>query len=429
MLDTLPLELATEIFISTLDSDISDERLVSQLDAEFLLEDGRVNDRPSPTSGPLLLAQICQAWRRVALSTPQLWSNLVLCEAHASNPNLALIEQWLERAPLVSLSVWANPIPDTILDLISRHRTKWKVLTFQCLGGSAFELSRINPAGGFPSLRELVINKSDQGVNTIQSFRDAPQLQEFHLLGCFSFLTAIRIPWAQITHFSCSIPSVDATQFLHILKSTPNLVCAVFRTTSWSPGNMIPPLLRLKSLTLTSHELHGFAPATVLRYLTLPALQTLHVGITGFRHSQIEMLLAFLTRSSCQLVSFAVVREALLEPFIPCLEAMPTVSSLRLTILSSEEDGSQFLQRLRDDASFLPRLEDLTIVSNGRLLFPYDLLLETIRARTGLVQLRRFALLWTSHPGRFYSPDAPLERQLRETGVDIHFGPYDDVWP
>ncbi|KAJ7030355.1 hypothetical protein C8F04DRAFT_1263877 [Mycena alexandri] len=155
----------------------------------------------------------------------------------------------------------------------------------------------------------------------------------------------------------------------------------------------------------------------------LPA-QTLDIGV--IIHPQLETLLAFLTRSSCRLVSFsASARETLLAPLIPCLQAMPTLSSLRMTISSFEEDGSRLLQRLGDDISFLPRLEDLAIVSDGRLLFPYDLLLETLRARTALVPLRRFALLWTSHPGRFYLPDAPLEGQLRETGVDIHFGPYE----
>ncbi|KAJ7030359.1 hypothetical protein C8F04DRAFT_1397814 [Mycena alexandri] len=393
MLDSLPLELATEIFIFTLDSDISDDRLISQFDASYLCEDGH-------------------AWRRVALSTPQLWSNLTLCETHATNPNPALIEQWLGRAHLVSLSVWANSFPDTILDLIWRNNTKWKVLTFQCLGGPAFELSRINPAGGFPSLRELVINKSDQNIvydHVIHGFHNAPRLQEFHVLGCSNFLMAIHIPWAQITRYSCSIPS--------------DSIPTHFGVNPKSPGNMIPPLLHLKSLTLDSDTC---TPTTILRYLTLPALQTLDIGFMAIQ--QLETLFTFLTRSSCQLVSFSAgSRETLLEPLIPCLEAMPTLSSLGLAISTSEEDGSHLLERLRGDLSLLPRLWDLTIVSNGRLLFPYDLLLETIRARTALVPLRRFALLWTSHPGRFYLPDAPLERQLRETGVDIHFGPHGDI--
>ncbi|KAJ7236201.1 hypothetical protein C8J57DRAFT_1571064, partial [Mycena rebaudengoi] len=53
---TLPVEITSSIFLHCLPSH------------------GRVI--PSPSSAPLLLAQICHHWREVALSTGELWSSL-----------------------------------------------------------------------------------------------------------------------------------------------------------------------------------------------------------------------------------------------------------------------------------------------------------------------------------------------------------------
>ncbi|KAJ7619825.1 hypothetical protein DFH06DRAFT_914573, partial [Mycena polygramma] len=56
--------------------------------------------RPSPSSAPLLLAQICQYWREITLSSCELWSSVDLFFRGQSNGDRygPLLKTWLARA-------------------------------------------------------------------------------------------------------------------------------------------------------------------------------------------------------------------------------------------------------------------------------------------------------------------------------------------
>ncbi|KAJ6507987.1 hypothetical protein C8R47DRAFT_64572 [Mycena vitilis] len=141
-------------------------------------------------------------------------------------------------------------------------------------------------------------------------------------------------------------------------------------------SHTVSPLIHLKFLSFPRGKC-----AAILPHLTLPALDTLDVGL--ILPEDVDTLISFLARSSCKLDSFSAnAREILLAPLIPALRAMPTLSSLRLTIISSDETISTVLQRLGYDASFLPKLRDLTIVSDGSIVFPCETLVETLKARS-----------------------------------------------
>ncbi|KAF7364845.1 hypothetical protein MVEN_00354800 [Mycena venus] len=65
-----------------------------------------------PTEAPLLLGRICRHWRRVAYSTPMLWSSIYILSlnyGHTSPSLLSklerLVEAWLERSATCPLSV------------------------------------------------------------------------------------------------------------------------------------------------------------------------------------------------------------------------------------------------------------------------------------------------------------------------------------
>ncbi|KAJ7928898.1 hypothetical protein B0H13DRAFT_1966744 [Mycena leptocephala] len=412
MLDIVPLELVTEIFIFALPDILSD---------------------PHPSNAPLLLTHVCHDWRRVAQSTPQLWSNLTLSDRNVHNHPTFLIEQWLGRANLVALSLWIGySFPETIMHLISRNSTKWKVLEFHTFGDPRRELSKINPIGGFPSLKKVVIDSNDESfyhINecVVDGFRDAPRLAVLHFHGVPDLLTKLSIPWSQLTSYTCTSRAMGVSDYLRVMSLTPNLVHCKLTTSRFntSAGNSgIHPHLHLKSLTLHSKNQVTNSPA-VLRYITLPALQILDVGVLPV--DETETLLSFLARSSCKLVSFSAnTRDTLLAPFIPCLQTMPTLSSLRLTIISSDENVSTLVQRLGDDTSFLPNLERLTVVSDGNIVFPYGALIETLTARStseSIVRLRQFALCWTSQPDPSFFPVPHIGRQLLATGVAFHLGP------
>ncbi|KAJ6576665.1 hypothetical protein DFH09DRAFT_365687 [Mycena vulgaris] len=405
MLSILPLELTTEIFLLTLPDIPSD---------------------PHPSQAPLLLTHVSQDWRHVALAIPQLWSSLTLSDGHVHNHLTGLIEEWLQRAKLVSLSLWVGySFPLTIMRLISRHPAKWKALEFHTLrtGGIIRELSEVKPIGGFPSLRKLVIDSDADFFQPTDSllagFKNAPQLQELHFEGVPMWLEKLRVPWSQLTTYACTSRSMFVADVLRVLASTPNIVHCRVTTSEFNPtANPIPPLLHLKSFTFHS-RIQAINCMYILRNLTLPALCTLDVGI--LQPDAIEALISFMERSSCKLLDFcASTRDTPSASFIPCLRAMPALSSLRLAVPSSDESIAAIFQRLGDDAHFLPALDHLTIVSDGKAVFPYEALLEMLKSRSDSdrqVQLRRFALRWTSQPDDSFFPTADMGPKLIATGV------------
>jgi len=314
------------------------------------------------------------------------------------------------------------------MHLISQNCTKWKALEFHANSvGVIHELSELNPIGGFPSLRKLVIQSNPRLENfdssedlIVDGFLDAPLLRELYFEGFPDFLKQLSVPWSQLTHYTCTSGTMGVPDALRVLSLTPKLIHARL-STSWSstPGTTIPPLIRLKSLSFRSRD-HRLSLG-ILRYVALPALQILDVG--AIVPADMDALLSFLARSPCKLTTLSA--NTCLAPFIPCLRAIPTLSSLRLTLMSrisDDEDLSTFFQRLGDDTSFLPNLESLTVVNDGCVVFPYDALLEAFRARSiseSSVQLRRITLCWTKQP--FFYPNLRIEKQLVAIGVPIQF--------
>ncbi|KAJ7707558.1 hypothetical protein B0H17DRAFT_1192037 [Mycena rosella] len=402
MLHTLPLELATEICAFACPETLSD---------------------PHPSHAPLLLTHVCQDWRRITHSIPRLWSELTLSYDHVGEPPTVLIEQWLRRAKLVSLSLWlGTSLPQEIIPVISRHSAKWKALEFH-VGPTIHELAEINPIGGFPSLARLVVRSSQLSdpparPTEIDAFNNAPLLRELYFGGTPAQLKKLVVPWSQLTTYACT--RMGVAEVLAVLAKTPNLVhCRLTTSTANPSAVLMSPLQHLKTLTFPlSSRLH------ILANLTLPELQSLDVGLP--QEDDIETLLAFLGRSSCKLLHFsACARDTPAFSFYPCLRAMPTLSSLRLVITPFAEIASLF-EVLGEDQSLLPALEYLIIVSEGRMVFNYDDLLAMLSARSsmdGCVSVRRIALHWTSEPDPEFFPTPEMHSKLIVTGVSLHIGP------
>lgn len=117
---------------------------------------------------PLGLAQVCYAWRTIALQTPRLWTNLSICthsDPRAPVYNPAVIKEELERtgrAPLhLSLamsSVEGDAIPQThpwnpeIWSLVCAEASRWETVLIDNYALDAFSLH----AGlEFPALRNV----------------------------------------------------------------------------------------------------------------------------------------------------------------------------------------------------------------------------------------------------------------------------------
>ncbi|KAJ7513061.1 hypothetical protein B0H11DRAFT_2268038 [Mycena galericulata] len=81
---------------------------------------------PSPSTAPLLLAQVCQQWRQIALDMPRLWRSL----AFIDSSSVEILKIWLSRAgslPLhYSLHCSSPSRADAILDTSILYAHQWQ---------------------------------------------------------------------------------------------------------------------------------------------------------------------------------------------------------------------------------------------------------------------------------------------------------------
>ncbi|KAJ7758755.1 hypothetical protein B0H16DRAFT_1416205 [Mycena metata] len=159
----------------------------------------------------LRLSQVCAYWHRIAMGTPSLWSTLVF-DTHVwprcSEPPTTLIRcitSALQRGGEFPLSLdivvdSAQPIQQTLLELLSRHSHRWKSLCIM-LPMSAFRF--LNDAKGNILLLEsltLGFATHDDTSYTDDVFEIASRSED---VGGAGFPVAHpRLPWAQLRLFN-----------------------------------------------------------------------------------------------------------------------------------------------------------------------------------------------------------------------------------
>ncbi|KAJ7285136.1 hypothetical protein C8J57DRAFT_1497986 [Mycena rebaudengoi] len=282
-------------------------------------------------------------------------------------PKIELIEEWVSRADLVALSLWFSSweVPAAVLHLISRHSAKWTTLEFHYpfqWGMPGRATSVPTPAPSFSILKKLVVAshpRTDEYLHQSDALGSAPQLCEVRFEGTPQIF---NLPWAQLTKLTCAHP-IGVTDMLRVLSLTPNLVH--FGVASIPVGmerTTAQPLLRLIHLeTLIFH--HGRHDRTqsvaLLGKIALPAL--LKLDVATLNPFEVPLLNSFLSRASYKLVEFAVNTQATpMASLIPCLQIIPNLNSLHLTVFPS--DGAvAFLERLGTDTTYLPKLQHLTV--------------------------------------------------------------------
>ncbi|KAJ6490706.1 hypothetical protein C8R47DRAFT_976980, partial [Mycena vitilis] len=134
---------------------------------------------------PLVLCGICRRWRDVALTTPTLWSSLLVdCDeamrgtTHAGAA--AFCQMWLSRAHGSPLSICLRdsdtqrmPV-DSLLATFVGFSQQWQRIEFDIRSDSA---RYTFPFGGkFPLLRSLDLSIGDDEVSV--SLFEAPRLRE-----------------------------------------------------------------------------------------------------------------------------------------------------------------------------------------------------------------------------------------------------------
>ncbi|KAJ7651218.1 hypothetical protein FB45DRAFT_1078799 [Roridomyces roridus] len=310
----VPHELITEIFVWTLG--------------------GQTWFRP-----PWYLAFICRSWRGIALSTPCLWSFLLLggTPPHSLARTSSILETLLYRssnAPLdIMISCYAWDMYAAQLDMLSAHRNRWRTLRihtqtcakspgiFNCrwLAGVKGQLSQLMT---FEYITSEQSNEAADGKKDLHFLSVAPRLRRLFLTSPSTtiFSPQLLFPSTQITHY---FAKSKAAVHREILSAAPNLVECIlacgnsYKTSEPSlPTNGIVSLPRLRRLRVEN--------SSILEHLSAPSLQ--HLVLQG----NFDAAPSFVERSSCvlQQLMFTGRSNSPASTFLSLLLALPKLEHL-----------------------------------------------------------------------------------------------------
>ncbi|KAJ7176180.1 hypothetical protein C8R43DRAFT_555315 [Mycena crocata] len=342
---TLPNELVSEIFVQSL----------SPASAR-LSEAGR--------DSPLFLGHICHTWRQIAISTPSLWTQIVLAASPtAAESHLNLLDIWLTRSrdcPISLAIVDVGNAPFSMhrfVEAILPHCMRWKELMLFIPGD---DLQRVT--GEFPLLHTLSVGQTDLAgtMDTpcpVKMYYDSPKLEKLVIH------TAVRLAdfsfrWENMT--SIVLRAVFASSELaDVLRAAVNVTVLTLQLVS-SPDEeaittfpSIPPLLHLRTLELC-HPLQGdplFTPEMqLIDKFTLPALRLLRISEQYGQHSPVQPICDLLSRSSCplKLLRVEIRRATMSESYYR--GHLPTVGEIVLDYAIPDSDDEEESEDESEDA-------------------------------------------------------------------------------
>ncbi|KAJ7483463.1 hypothetical protein FB451DRAFT_1364382 [Mycena latifolia] len=372
-------------------------------------------------SSPWLLAQISSRWRAVALSTPSLWSSIVINYTDQHSNPLSRVKTQIERAHKLPIyfygtEKWMSQPQIEMFSCLAEHSARWDGLFIELTSDLVPLLASLRDR--VPSLRRLGIQwdvpDSQAGVESIDCFQTAPSLSNVDIYNEFGY---VSIPAHQLTRYKLDSPWDVHTS---ILKLAYNLVEVridiSFDDADW-PEQHIMDLACLRRLYVSD--------TGILNYLRTPALREvmMHVSVD---EQWIHPLEAFLARSSCTLQRLSLRGWPRTPATAEVLRKVPAI--VELVILIDELDAGEEVNRLifhltiRDpnEMPVAPQLRGLFFGCEDESYIDYGLYLRMLQSRWKAdgYALEAAALLWESAQGPAPAILSGLDA-LRQDGLDL----------
>ncbi|KAJ7055786.1 hypothetical protein C8F01DRAFT_1234294 [Mycena amicta] len=323
---------------------------------------------PSAETAPLLLSQICTLWRDIALSTPDLWSNIVLKDDLKASAEI--LRLWSARARAIpmtfSLETYNGELGRDMLVAAMESREHWRSVDLYLPVQSYAVLGSISNAS-LPNLRHLSLRvkwihfgggSRSPDVRLLPSLNlyGASQLRELRL---FTFPCTLLhgVPLEHLTTLNMAHYGTPLLDDLTILRSCNSLG----RLTLYNggPEPILPTspevvhLPHLESLLVTS--------TSIMRHLFLPLLRRLTMRLS---HYAVQDVLPLIPKWGCTLEALEVIPQAILPELFPqLLAALPSLKELHLECTYIFPNGllPETVGMLNGEG-ILPQLEALRII-------------------------------------------------------------------
>ncbi|KAJ7777086.1 hypothetical protein B0H16DRAFT_1504292 [Mycena metata] len=422
----IPPEILAEIFLWTLPSD------------KVAVEDGI-----HITDSPWLLTHIRRQWKQVCISTPSMWSLVVM----AYHPKMKLsslcpvwmLETQIARARRLKIHFFGFETTDAqsqteMFQYLAKHASMWEEVNLQLTP----TLSALLPdlKNRIPSLRSLWLWwENEESVTVAQSMdflESASSLVDLAIINNEHrrILITSLFPAHQLTCYELECPWGI---HLSILRLARNLVEARvwirFDDTLWATSGEIVELPYLRRLYISAIK--------ALEYFRVPALEELAFNfkpsVVPFVVGVIQSLLA---RSSCTLRCLCICSCPDVPTFITLLQNIPSILTLRI-IPASVVNVNTLLIGLSVFVGATVVAPQLSCISLGFMAeggptpADYRVYAQMLASRwtSGFCALRSASLLL--EPGTLECDATSLVelQKLREEGLDFDYVHGEDALP
>ncbi|KAJ6560958.1 hypothetical protein B0H10DRAFT_1159875 [Mycena sp. CBHHK59/15] len=400
----------------------------------------------SSREAPLLLGQVCGSWRKIAFSTPQLWSSL-----HVVVPNLSKLRlitgavgAWLTRSGVLPLSITlavsaaCEPGSDnvaTMLDVLTHFSRRWKHVKITLSPRTILTPLTNLRVSDVPMLENVAFTSIGSGTwqNLVApleipwrafNFLRAPTIRGASFASLGGNMLSLPLPWARLSSLSLTAGNIkDSTSYhlttsaaLLILRQCPNLTsCSI----CISPDRSDDPDIQnqtsftipgLTDLAVDNRE-HSQANAVALfMCLLAPSLKRFQ-----YHGPKYEGRLPFASLFSAinALESLTMdIAGLMADAFLHCVELVPSLTHLRLESGGAYDPWSAPGAWGREDPPVTPN--DLL-----RLLTPVSAAAECAAPFLRRVELVRCAPLADDVVLNFITLRGEADRAL--THVDVVF--------
>ncbi|KAJ7643750.1 hypothetical protein FB45DRAFT_861347 [Roridomyces roridus] len=258
------------------------------------------------TEAPMLLGRICGLWRRVAHSTPRLWTSVYIPPLpenfdafypEAIERILAtLLKAWLERSMDCPLSLslalpsfsGSQEYPKVVLDQLLAVSTRIRRLRFK---GPIKDLWPVLELGAqaLPMLESVTVDFTEYSPLAPEqsALFHVPTLRRFSLRAADAEALALPLAWEHLTELNLTRNGVPRSQggfsavaAFEVLRRCSSLIRCWLHVTVDLPLDQQPirlPRIQMLSITIDFETAAGSAPE-FLGHLTMPCLHYLQIG-------------------------------------------------------------------------------------------------------------------------------------------------------
>ncbi|KAK7005737.1 methyltransferase, partial [Favolaschia claudopus] len=316
---------------------------------------------PVPSTAPIVLLQVCKAWRKVALSFPNLWTSLsVVVRDGQAFPPLDVASDWLRRSgelPLELVLCQTNEsegnqeVADEVLALYMRYLPRWRDVRLDIANPTYGRSLQPSSHLQAPLLETFHLTTCWRLTRNEEIMQDlltmlevAPRLSSFSVSRLSDLTvsedTTVAIPWTQLVRLDLGfIPSVGAC--LSIMNNCPNLESCNLIVDP-EAGRLPADPIVLPALTSLELHIRAGELASLIDCAVFPALKnfSLYLQDAYDNHAQWPQasFMDLLSRSKCSLTRLELHDTGVqATQFIECLQHESVFGISELVIHDSRD--------------------------------------------------------------------------------------------